>query len=226
MSEQPRSQHSPAPIADQSSATSQALPDAWIDRLFARMTGFYGARFADAWSGCDPAVVRATWAEELADYSVVEIRRGINRLRDRPFPPTLPEFLLLCRPKPDPQAAFAEAARLIGGLDGWSDCSVFWAAREIGWHDLKTLRYEQIAGRWRDALERAWAHRRPIPQPAPVAGHLAAQSEPLVRMTAEQRAAVWERLRAIGGPARRESASEVRQEVERAAAEIAARTPA
>ena len=124
------------------------MPSGWVERLFTKMVSFYGARFADAWRGVDVAQVKADWAEELADYGVDEIRRSIARLRDRPFPPTLPEFLLLCRPKPDPQAAHAEACRLIGRLEGWSDCAVFWAAREIGYFDLKTLAYERLRGRW------------------------------------------------------------------------------
>lgn len=167
------------------------------------MIGYYGARFADAWRGCDVEAVKAVWSEELARYTVDEIRAGIDCLRDRPFPPTLPEFLLLCRPKPDPQAAHAEACRLIGRLDGWSDCSVFWAAREVGYHDLKTLRYQDIRGRWIDALERHWRDRKPIPEPQPVAGVIGTDAGPKPEpMTEEQKAEVWRRIRAFGARVR------------------------
>lgn len=193
------------------------------------MVSFYGARFADAWRGVDVAQVKADWSEELSDYTVDEIRRGIGRLRDRPFPPTLPEFLLLCRPKPDPQAAHAEACRLIGRLEGWSDCAVFWAAREIGYFDLKNLPYDKLRGRWIDALDRAWQARRPIPAAAPIAGVIAADAGEKARvLTEEERAEVWRRLREFGNgvamPARHAPASA--QEIEAALREIEARQQA
>jgi len=161
------------------------------------MSASYGTLFADRWRGMNLGEVKAAWASKLADLSPGELKRGIDALPG--FPPTLPEFALLCRPKPNPEAAHAEACRLIGRLDGWSDCSVFWAAREIGYHDLKTLPYRDIRGRWIDALERAWASRKPIPEPAPVAGQIAADAGPKPEpMTEEQRREIWERINAVG----------------------------
>lgn len=187
------------PSPRQPDEPSTGLPNGWIERLFGRMVGYYGARFADAWRGCDVEEVKRVWSEELAQYSGEEIRRGIDRLRDRPFPPTLPEFLALCRPKPVPEAAHAEACRLIGRLEGWSDCAVFWAAREIGYHDLKVMPYQQIRGRWVDALDRHWSNRKPIPEPAPVAGVIARDAGPKEPpMTEEQKAEVWRRIREFG----------------------------
>jgi hypothetical protein len=156
----------------------------------------YGARFADTWRGVNPEHVKADWAEALGRYTNAELERGFEALRERAFPPTLSEFEQDCRPKPDPQAAHAEACRLIGRLEGWSDCSVFWAAREIGTHDLKHLRYADIRGRWIDALERHWRDRKPIPEPEPVAGLLAADAAPKPPpLTEEERAALLERIR-------------------------------
>ena len=194
------SQPSKSSQALAANATSgNSLPTSWVEKIFQRMVGYYGVKFADAWAGSDPAIVKAIWAEELAAYTVDEIRRGLDTLRQCKWPPTLPEFLMLCRPRPDYQAAYAEACRLIGSFEGWSDCSVFWAAREVGYHDLKAMRYQDIAGRWRDAFDRAWANRRPIPERAPVAGLVTASpTEAPVSLTPEQRAALFERIKGIG----------------------------
>lgn len=92
----------------QESVTSPArpsvLPDAWIGRIFGRLEDFYGARFLDAWRGTDLARVKATWAEKLAGFADQPERIGfaLNALEHQPFPPTLPEFLALCRQAPPP----------------------------------------------------------------------------------------------------------------------------
>lgn len=130
------------------------------------MSAFYGARFADAWKGCNVAEVKAAWAEELGDYSPEEIATGVAALRTRDWPPTLPEFLKLCRPPIDPDAGFAEAAReylkrFDKGDDQWSRPEVFWAAQAIGYQDLRNLPYERLKGRWKAALEKAG--REPVP---------------------------------------------------------------
>jgi len=175
---------------------STALPPEWIERLFGRMASAYGSLFADRWRGVDLVAVRRDWAEQLGGFTRDELRRGIANLPN--FPPTLPEFKALCRPKPHPEAAFAEAGRLIGRLDGWSDCSVFWAAREIGAHDLKSQPYHAVRGRWLDAMDRHWRDRKPIPEPAPVVAvippDVAAQAaaKPL---TEDERKALLERVR-------------------------------
>lgn len=87
-----------------SPARPGALPDAWIGRIFGRFEDFYGARFLDAWRGTDLARVKATWAEKLAGFSDQPERIGfaLNALEHHPFPPTLPEFLALCRQAPPP----------------------------------------------------------------------------------------------------------------------------
>jgi len=196
------------------------------------MVGYYGARFADAWKGCDVTEVKAIWSEEIAAYSVAEIQRGIASLKTREWPPTLPEFLNLCRPKPDPQAAHAEAVQLIGRLEGWSDCSVFWAARDIGYHDLKTVPYRDIRGRWCDALDRHWLNRKPIPAPQPVAGHIGrdAGQEPKRAFTPEEREAMWARINAVGAQFKRQPVAGYQPDADdmaamkAAEAELAART--
>lgn len=85
-------------------ARPSALPETWIGRIFGRMEDFYGARFLDAWRGTDLARVKATWAGKLAGFADQPERIGfaLNALEHHPFPPTLPEFLALCRQAPPP----------------------------------------------------------------------------------------------------------------------------
>lgn len=82
------------------------LPDAWIDRIFKRMEGRYGALFHDRWKGCDLDNVRATWAEELAGFrdKPEAIAYALKSLAGQQFPPTLPEFLSACRRAPEKEA--------------------------------------------------------------------------------------------------------------------------
>ena len=130
------------------------------------MVSHYGARFADAWRGCDMEVVKADWAFELRDFNVPELRRGIESLRTRDWPPMLPEFLKLCRPAIDPEGSYVEAVReyrkrFADGNDEWTRNEIFWAAAAVGYHDLMTHPYQHIRGRWKAALEAA--KRDPIP---------------------------------------------------------------
>lgn len=71
----------------------------WINKLFARMSAMYGIRFLDMWKGTDLEEVKAVWAEKLAGFYEMPgcIKAAIDSCDDRPWPPTLPEFLGLCR---------------------------------------------------------------------------------------------------------------------------------
>lgn len=129
-----------------------------VDRLFARLGAFYGARFADMWRDADPVELKRIWAEELAGFTAEEIARGIDGCRTRDWPPTLPEFLKLCRPPLDYEAAFCEAAeqmyRRQQGEDRWSDAAIYWAATWMG-RDVMAVPFEAVKGRWRANLDLA-----------------------------------------------------------------------
>ena len=163
----PASSTSPQPC-------SHRLPDAWVERLFARLSALYGARLADLWRGADLEEVKDVWAVELADLSGEEIARGLAACRDRKFPPTLPEFRELCRPPIDFEAAFREACEQTRlremGLDRWSSPAIYWAAARIGNWDLRDSSYQAIAKRWQAelavALEEQRAGRLPEIPPA------------------------------------------------------------
>ena len=159
-----------------SSTSHKPLPESWIDRLFERMSAYYGSRFADAWRGTDASVVKRVWAEALGAYSANEIKRGVDSLNGCKWPPTLPEFLLLCRPEADPKADWIEACeqmriRLEGRqADRWSRPKVYWAAVKIGDYDLRSLGWDAIKTRWLAALNTARTdaipeYRAQLPQP-------------------------------------------------------------
>ena len=68
-----------------------------LDRIFTRLAGLYGARFSDMWAGTDAEHVRAAWLSGIQRLSAPEIDAGLQFCIQRPFPPTLPEFVQMCR---------------------------------------------------------------------------------------------------------------------------------
>jgi hypothetical protein len=150
----------PSLAAAGASGISQPIPLSWVDRIFARMNAFYGAKLADAWTGSDLDEVKAIWAEELGGYTPEEIRDGVAAMKRRDWPPTLPEFLKLCRPPVEPVGAHVEACqkyhRWVEGEDvEWSRPEIFWACQKIGHWELKNSPYRSLESRWKEALETA-----------------------------------------------------------------------
>lgn len=82
-----------------------ALSRVAIERLFALMSATYGSRFASLWSGTDPVQMQKVWAVELWKLSEEQRKAGIANLTALPKPPTLPEYLGLCRQARAEQAA-------------------------------------------------------------------------------------------------------------------------
>lgn len=81
-------------------AKFNALPDRWVEKIFSTMSAYYGSLFLDRWRGTDLAEVKQVWAEALATFSdcpecfsaaLKDLTSGSQ------FPPTLPEFVALCR---------------------------------------------------------------------------------------------------------------------------------
>lgn len=151
-----------------SKTQSNPLPSAWIDRLFDRFMVMYGAKFAEQWRGVEPDRLKQAWAEDLAGFSASEIKAGLDICKQKPWPPTLPEFMTYCRPPVNPQTEWLEAIdqmriRLQGnGMDKWSRPAVYWAAVAVGWHDLNESTWDKIKTRWQSAIESA--KHDPIPE--------------------------------------------------------------
>lgn len=140
-------------------------PVVFATRLIERMKALYGAKFSQQWGDIDPVRLAHIWAEEIADYTAEEIQRGVTSCRGRTFPPTLPEFLGLCRPTLNPEAAYHEAvagmsARSCGAIGHWSHPAVYWAAQRVGAHDLLNMGWQAIRSRWEYALRDVMAQGR------------------------------------------------------------------
>lgn len=73
-----------------------ALPREWVEKLFTLMACTYGSKFADLWIGQDMEIVKAHWAKKLGVFPRTAVAKAVQSL-DKPFPPTLPEFMELCR---------------------------------------------------------------------------------------------------------------------------------
>ena len=76
-------------------------------RIWQRMGEIYGHRWASAWgesSNPDGTLTSAasTWLDGLRNMELDEIARGFEKLLENglEWPPTLPEFVALCREKP------------------------------------------------------------------------------------------------------------------------------
>jgi hypothetical protein len=89
--------------------TQRPLPDSWVQKIFSTMLGHYGARWLNLWklnqtlpNGEDVGVVNAmrTWAEKLGGFADHPecISRALETLPNEP--PSLPQFLDMCRKAP------------------------------------------------------------------------------------------------------------------------------
>ena len=126
-----------SPLASSAEArpAPAAVPVPWIERLFDRLRVILGPRLADLFAGAPVEDVKREWGEALAGFTGEEIKRGLDETRTRRFPPSLPEFLHLCRPGLDPEVAWYEAEQ---GLRAhaekrafpWSHPAIYWAARD------------------------------------------------------------------------------------------------
>lgn len=92
----------PKPPSTTSPAKRAASADAIVDRLFQRLGASYGKHWLDMWAGVPMGQVKATWADALAQFQPATIAEALNDLGK--FPPTLPEFVDLCKQRRKPDA--------------------------------------------------------------------------------------------------------------------------
>ena len=140
-----------------------------VIKLFEWMSGIYGKQFAKSWEGVDPADMKKAWQTGLQTYSMLEIGIGLDKCTTKVWPPTLPEFLLLCRPSIDPESAFHESVAQLQkrelAQDAWSHPAIFWTACKFPQQDVFGLGWFHIKSRWTSTLENELAKRSwdPIP---------------------------------------------------------------
>jgi alkanesulfonate monooxygenase SsuD/methylene tetrahydromethanopterin reductase-like flavin-dependent oxidoreductase (luciferase family) len=129
--------------------------------------------------------VKQVWAESLAGLTMDEIKAGVDRLTTRAFPPNISEFLMLCRPAPDYQHVFAEAAMGVFKTE-----AAFHAAKRFDISVLRTQTWEKAGRRWIQLLDEAITEygRRPRNEPPSLT------MEPLVPMTPAEAEAARTRL--------------------------------
>lgn len=83
---------------------STRLPDSWVKSLLDRMAAMYGEKFVRQWEKTDPDAMRDMWADSLGRYDGEQIKWALLHLvANNPFPPTLPEFVMLCKQAPRPE---------------------------------------------------------------------------------------------------------------------------
>lgn len=74
-------------------------PEAWMRRLFARLHASYGSKMSAMWGDCPQADIIDAWRHGLKGVPAERIARALElMLTDHPeWPPTLGQFLALCR---------------------------------------------------------------------------------------------------------------------------------
>ncbi len=66
--------------------------------LFKEFQCIYGAKVQKAWEGVKLEDVLAYWERELSHWTDPEIAKAVTHLRRHgDFPPTMPEFITICR---------------------------------------------------------------------------------------------------------------------------------
>ncbi len=87
------------PTNGSSTPKRSASREAIVDRLFQCLGAMYGKAWLDMWTGAPMADVKSEWARRLDGIEPGAIRLALDALvaSGKPFPPTLPEFVSLCR---------------------------------------------------------------------------------------------------------------------------------
>lgn len=135
----------------------ETIPYSWLEKFFGNMTMLYGNRMEKMWNGIDRHQVMVFWHTKLEGYSRDEFIRGVKAVDSLEYPPTLPQFLNLCRPPIDPVKAYHEAVKGVqdrrNGKQGeWSHPAIFWTAASMS-HDLLNLPYQQVKPHFEKKLE-------------------------------------------------------------------------
>lgn len=154
-----------------------SVPFSWVEKLFASMSMLYGNRMEKMWNGMDKGQVMVFWHLKLEDLTQDEFTRGVKLLDRQEHPPSLPQFLKLCRPDVDPMKAYYEAVkglqeRRAGNKGEWSHPAIFWAASSMAF-DLLNMSQSQVEKRWKAALDQQYQQTtwQPVPD-VPVALNL------------------------------------------------------
>lgn len=173
-----------------------------IDHLWNRLSGTYGGRWLKDFPDMQSIENwKAAWAEafdeeNLTPQDVAEGLRACRRMSPD-WPPSVGEFIRACRPALESEVAFytavaGMAARHNGEPGNWPHPAIFWAAVEVGAHDLQHCPYTTMKARWERSLNEVLARGEWKPIPAIV------KALPAPPVTAQTRAQAEEQMRKIG----------------------------
>lgn len=129
-----------------------------VEHILAEMKELYGGLFTKQWEGRELKDMIPVWERKLAGFSREELGRGFKALAKQKYPPTLPEFMALCRPPVDKVKAYHEAVkgmqeRKLGRKGEWSHPAIFWAASRMAF-DLLNMTYQQCKARFERELDK------------------------------------------------------------------------
>lgn len=129
-----------------------------VKKILGRQRAYFGAKFNAQWQGFEPEELINCWESELRRYTKQELARGFEALRGLKFPPTLPEFMQLCRPSIDATNAYYEALKGVqdrtqGRKGDWSHPAIFWASARMA-SDLLNKTYASIKDQWKAELDK------------------------------------------------------------------------
>jgi len=149
-----------------STATSGKFPNP-MDWLFGELHGLFGNKLLDAFrsghtvDGLDTGIenMKRVWAEKIRanDLKMADVRAGLKAAERLKWPPTWGEFLEICKPSVNIDAAIYEAIEQIRlrqqGEDQWSNAAFYWAAIKVGERDMLGQTFSQIKPLFERALK-------------------------------------------------------------------------
>lgn len=84
-------------IVQSSQTSTKSAPLSWVESLFERMQAIYGNKFIDMWRDTNLDMVKALWAAEMGKLSNEELSNGYQLLMTKVWPPSLPEYVQMCK---------------------------------------------------------------------------------------------------------------------------------
>jgi hypothetical protein len=74
------------------------FPRVWVEALFKRFAVMYGSKWTAMWADVPMGDVLDGWQDDLRGINGDQIKRALEHCKSHcPFPPTLPEFVGICR---------------------------------------------------------------------------------------------------------------------------------
>lgn len=196
------------------------LQESAIQRLFSRMGRMYLTKWTHSFKGDQDIKNWALeWSQEFVRHGIAPqmvmtaIERCVVEYVD--WPPSLPQFIAMCRPKVDYEQAFHDAVRQMhkrqladpADPDHWPMPAVYWAAVDFGQYELRQASYGQAAARWKRLLDKRMQDGCPaVPAYVPQLAAPARNAEGVAITAAEAKASA---LAAMSGLAGRASSREL-----------------